>query len=68
MRSRYISRSANMLTLQSHPELTYEIARDLIENDDGSYSGSQVPTMKDISSHHDGDVVWDRVMKWAGGS
>ncbi|KAH8895346.1 class I glutamine amidotransferase-like protein [Thozetella sp. PMI_491] len=64
-----VSQTSKVLTFQSHPEFKVEIAEGLIAGDDGSYIAEPPVTqgivLMDINAPHDGELVWDRIMKWA---
>ncbi|VUC30789.1 unnamed protein product [Clonostachys rosea] len=57
-----LSESGNIITFQGHPELTAEIARNLLDSDDGSYVDNS--TVSSTTAPHDGLYIWDRLMKF----
>ncbi|KAF4431486.1 Glutamine amidotransferase type 1 [Fusarium acutatum] len=64
----FISDSNKVLSFQGHPEMTERIAQELIDADDGTYcvDTHNVPGgLKGIETAHDGDLVWEKIMKWA---
>lgn len=62
----FISESGNILTFQSHPEMTLEIVQELMSADDGTYRSNQTGSgsIKAVDSVHDGALVWKYIMQW----
>ncbi|ORY61663.1 class I glutamine amidotransferase-like protein [Pseudomassariella vexata] len=68
----FITKSRKIMSFQGHPELSYQIAKAMMETDDGSYQPpANVPKsdtalkIQDISASQDGKKVWVNIMKWA---
>ncbi|KAL4789160.1 class I glutamine amidotransferase-like protein [Aspergillus venezuelensis] len=64
-----LSNAGQILTMQSHPELSEKLSRGILEGADRGYTSS--PTTIDaelklfgVDSGHDGAKVWDVIMEW----
>ncbi|KAL4808790.1 copper/iron-regulated glutamine amidotransferase [Aspergillus unguis] len=56
-----------ILTLQSHPELSEEISTGILGTSDKNYipsSTDRKANLMDVASEHDGARLWDVVMEW----
>lgn len=65
-----LSESNRILTMQAHPEMTGQIARDIIAVRDPSYFPDPTPEgmtklCKDLDAEHDGREVFARALTWA---
>ncbi|KAJ4155844.1 hypothetical protein LMH87_001070 [Akanthomyces muscarius] len=64
-----MSKSRQILTFQSHPEMSAEISQHLLDADTGFYTETASPnpaiTMRGIDHAHDGEHVWARILEWA---
>ncbi|KAL4949050.1 class I glutamine amidotransferase-like protein [Aspergillus filifer] len=64
-----LSNRDQILTMQSHPELSEELSRGILEGADRGYTSSPTTTgvgvkLLDVGSEHDGARVWDVIMEW----
>ena len=63
-----VSEQGNILSFQSHPELTGEISQGLLDSDDGFYTEHAGVNpgiiLKDRYNAHDGEVVWKKIIDW----
>jgi len=65
-----LSRTKNILTFQGHPEMTSAVARAILSEDGGAYSGGRTKDeldelYQDIDRVHDGFAIFKTVVSWA---
>ncbi|KAL4962687.1 class I glutamine amidotransferase-like protein [Aspergillus stella-maris] len=64
-----LSNTGQILTMQSHPELSEKLSRGILEGADGGYTSSSIMTdagvkLLSVNSEHAGAKVWDVIMEW----
>lgn len=60
-----LSQDRRTLSFQSHPELTDEIAQNLVQHATSYSDHDPTVDLEDIEAMHDGQHVWDRIVAWA---
>jgi len=63
-----VSTSGQVLTFQGHPEVDFSLSKMFLALGSPARLGKELEHgLKPIDSPHDGELVFERVMRWASG-